>query len=353
VITSAPSSAKNTQSLTVQLLRDLKDCRRLSTEWSDLYERSPQSTPFQRPAWLLPWIDAFSARDLLIFAVRDSNRLVGLAPLLIYGREGERILALVGGGVSDYLGPLCERGREAEVIQAVLAWADACSKWDLLELTDIPFDSSLLSMPVFQSHIYEHDLVSVLHLPADRNELLHAFSKRQRANLRNAASRLQRAGGGQVETATLDTLTDFLDDLFRLHTTRWSRSGQRGVLHDESTRNFHRYCAPALLAQKVSQIHRLRMEERTIAIIYSLWDRGTVFCYLQGFDPAYASLSPGTQLMFAVIEEAQNQSFRKFDFLRGHESYKQHWRAEPQPTYRITINKPQLAERLKCGPHQV
>lgn len=347
MITSAPTSAKNTQSLTVQLLRDLEDCRRLSTEWSDLYERSPQATPFQRSEWLLTWIDAFSPRDLLMLTVRDGGWLVGMAPLLIYRRDGKHVLAFAGGGVSDYLGLLCEPGRKVEVVQSLLECLASNPSWDLLELTDIPADSLLLKLPVFESHAHEHDSISLLHLPAGRNELLHAFSKRQRANLRNAASRLQRAGGGIVETATPGTLTEFLDDLFRLHTTRWSQSGQPGVLHDESTRNFHRDCAPDLLAEGVLKIHRMRLGGQTLAILYSFWERETVFAYMQGFDPAYASLSPGTQLMFAVIEEAQNQGFRTFDFLRGHESYKQHWRAAPQPTYRITIDKPQLAQRLR------
>jgi CelD/BcsL family acetyltransferase involved in cellulose biosynthesis len=347
VIKCAPATENHPYFLTVQLQNDTRGLRSLSAEWNDLYERSTEATPFQRPAWLLAWIDAFSPGDLLVLTVRDGGELIGVAPLLIYSRDGTRILAFAGGGVSDYLALLCDRNREAEVVQAVLEWADALSNWDLLELTDIPADSSLLSLPVFQSYIYEHDSVSVLHLPADRGELLCAFSKRQRANLRNAGSRLQRAGGGEIEAATSETLPEFLDDLFRLHTSRWSQSGQPGVLHDKSTRDFHRYCAPALLAQGVLKIHRLRIEERTIAIIYSLQDRGTVFCYMQGFDQAYASLSPGTQLMFAVIEEAQRQGLIKFDFLRGQEAYKQHWRANPQPTYRIMISKAQLAKRLK------
>ena len=355
MITSAPTNQSRAQALTVQLLRHAEDCRSLGVEWNDLYERCAEATPFQRPAWLLAWVDAFSPHDLLMLAVRDGDDLVGIAPLLIYPRDGKRMLAFAGGGVSDYLGLLCERSREEEIVQAVLEWADACSNWDVLELTDIPSNSQLLSLPMFQSHTYEHDSVSILHLPTNGGKLLHAFSKRQRANLRNAASRLQRAGGGRIETATPETLSVFLNDLFRLHTTRWSHSGQPGVLHDENTRNFHRRCAPALLAQRALQIHRLRIEDKTVAIIYSLRDRGTVFCHVQGFDLSYAFLSPGTQLMLAVIEEAQKQGFRKFDFLRGQEAYKQHWRAQPQPTYRIAINKAQLAEQLNRikAAHQV
>jgi len=344
VITLLPTSERLAQSLTVELLKDARDLRRLGTEWSHLYECCADATPFQRPAWLLAWVDAFCPRDLLIVTVRDGGNLVGLAPLLTYRKGGQCILAFAGGGVSDYLGLLCAPGREADVVQSILACLTSQPNWDVLELTDIPGDSSLLKLPVFEPHTQPHDSVSVLPLPGDKNQLLHGFSRRQRANLRNAASRLLRAGGGRIESATTETLGEFLHDLFRLHTTRWSKTGQPGVLHDESTRNFHRDCAPDLHAQGLLKIHRMRLGEQTIAILYSLWEGETVFAYMQGFDPAYASLSPGTQLMFAVIEEAQSQGFRTFDFLRGQEAYKQHWRAQLRSTFRVSVNRTQLAE---------
>ena len=172
-----------------------------------------------------------------------------------------------------------------------------------------------------------------------REEVSHLFSKRQRANLRNARSRLQKAGGGKLEIATLESLPEFLEDLFRLHTTRWSSSGQPGVLNDESIRNFHRLSAPQLLKKEILRLYRLRSDDRTLAVIYSLFERDTVFCYLQGFDPEYAYFSPGTQLMFMVIEEAVRHGMQKFDFLRGDEAYKQHWRARKEPTFRVQITR--------------
>jgi len=331
--------------LSTQLLSDLRDLKGLTAEWSDLCARCPDATPFQRPEWLLPWIEVFSPRDCFTITVRDGRRLIGLALLLIYQRDGKSILAFAGGGHSDYLGLLCDRGREAEVVESVLAFVTTERQWDLLELTDLPADSPILELPVFQGQIREHDSVSGLPLPPANEQLLRIFSKRQRSNLRNAASRLRRAGGGCVESVTIGTLKEFLDDMFRLHTTRWAQSGQPGVLREENTRAFHQRCAPALLQHGLLRIHRLRLGVQTIAVVYSLRDRGTVFCYVQGFDPAHSSLSPGTQLMFAVIEEAQRQGFRWFDFLRGQEAYKQHWRALPQPTFRITRNKTPLRDQ--------
>ena len=137
------------------------------------------------------------------------------------------MLAFAGGGVSDYLGMLCEAGREADVWQAVIAAVQA--DWSVLELTDLRPNSEILKLHSLKPYILEHGLCFVLDLPSTHDELLHIFSRRQRANLRNARSRLKHAGGAIIETATQDNLLEFLDDLFRLHTSRWSQSGKPGV----------------------------------------------------------------------------------------------------------------------------
>jgi CelD/BcsL family acetyltransferase involved in cellulose biosynthesis len=325
--------------LSVRFLADVGELISLTAEWNDLYERCPDATPLQRPEWLLPWIEKCCPCQWFAITIRDGNRLTGLALLLAYPRDGKRILAFAGGGVSDYLGLLCEPGREAEVVETIIESVVAERDWDVLELTDVAADSALLKLSLFQGQIREHDSVSVLPLPEAKEQLLGIFSKRQRANLRNAASRMQRSGGGHIESATSETLAEYLDDLFRLHTTRWAQSGQPGVLADQNTRAFHERCAPALLSKGILKIHRLKLGAGTIGVLYSLWERGTVFCYMQGFDPAYAKLSPGTQLMFAVMDEAQRQGIRRFDFLRGQEEYKEHWRAQAQPTFCITRTK--------------
>jgi CelD/BcsL family acetyltransferase involved in cellulose biosynthesis len=335
--------------LSVRLVDNVSELGSLTGEWNDLYERCPDATPFQRPEWLVAWIEIFCPRHWFAITIRDGSRLIGLALLLVYHRDGKNILAFAGGGVSDYLGILCEPGREAEVVETMIEFVVAEGYWDVLELTDVAAESALLKLRVFERQIREHDSVSVLPLPEVKEELLGMFSKRQRANLRNAASRMQRSGGGRIESATSEILAEYLDDLFRLHTTRWAYSGQPGVLGDESTRAFHERCAPALLSKGILKIHRLKLGEQTIAVVYSLWERGAVFCYMQGFDPAYAKLSPGTQIMFAVIEEAQTQGIRKFDFLRGQEAYKQHWRAQAQPTFCITTHKGPLTKNVTAA----
>ena len=318
-----------------RILRNLAELSEIASEWADLWEHCPAATTFQRPEWLLPWIEKFSPQQICAIEVRLHARLVGFAPLLIYPRDEDRVLAFMGGGVSDYLDVLADPQWETEIVECVLQSVVDQTEWTTLDLTDLPSTSVLLRTPHLATHASKHDTCSALTLPQTRDELLHLFSKRQRSNLRNARSRVLKAGGGQVEIATTETLPEFLDDLFRLHTTRWSVAGQAGVLHDERVREFHRASAPALLGRGTLRLYRLRTQGRTLAIIQCFFDRDTVFCYLQGFDPEFAYFSPGTQLMFLVLEDAVRLGMRKFDFLRGLESYKLHWRAQAQPTFRL------------------
>jgi CelD/BcsL family acetyltransferase involved in cellulose biosynthesis len=345
-MTSSPISSA---ALTSRVLSTADEFKSIAVQWRELFGRAAQATPFQHPDWLLCWIDAFRPRELIGVAVFAGSRLIGFAPLLIYPRGNERVLAFAGGGVSDYLGILAEEAAEAEVWNEVLRTAQSFSEWTLLELTDLSCSSTLVAKYQSTPSLHEHDVCYVLTLPSGGDELLHVFSKRQRANLRNARSRTRREGDAVIEVAGVENLSDFMDDLFRLHGDRWTHAGQSGVLSDDRVRQFHLAAAPALLSSGILRLYRMRLDGRTIAAIYTLYHRDSVFCYLQGFDPRFSHLSPGTQLMFGTIQDAVRLGMRRFDFLRGEEAYKLHWRPEGEPTYRVELARNVLEELFRSA----
>src|SRR6202040_4248231 len=118
----------------------------------------------------------------------------------------------MGGGVSDYLDLLVDPQWEQEIVVAILDALRLLDDWRTLDLTDLP-TGSVLSRTNLTRLATPHDNCSAFLLPKTREELLQHLSKRQRANLRNARSRIQREGGGVVEVATADTLPEFLEDL--------------------------------------------------------------------------------------------------------------------------------------------
>ena len=319
---------------TTRLLTSGAELGNLITEWGELCRLCPDATPFQTPEWLLPWVEVFAPEKVRALEVRCDRHLVGLAPLLIYGRGDDLVLAFMGGGVSDYLNVLIAPQYRDETVSVLFEAISNLTGWTVLDLTDLP-SHSVLQQTSLTGIATPHDNCSALSLPTTKEELVHLLSKRQRANLRNAHSRLKRAGGGQVEFATAETLQDFLNDLFRLHASRWSRSGEPGVLADEQTRAFHCRSAPNLLAKGALRLSRLRIKDDTVAVLYSLIGGLTLFCYMQGYDPDFAALSPGTQLMFSAMESAVSSGISRFDFLRGEEAYKRHWHAQNESTYRI------------------
>jgi CelD/BcsL family acetyltransferase involved in cellulose biosynthesis len=333
--------------IATRVLRSLDQIRAITPEWRELFERS-HATAFQSPDWLLAWMEVFSPEKLMFVEARRGGHLIAVAPLLIYRRDQKPVLAFAGGGVSDYLDVLVEPGFENQSLRAILRSAVSINEgWTALDLTDLPRQSPLLALPPFRNSTCRHDSCSVLRLPSAKDDLLQLISKRQRANLRNARSRLQRAGGGQIEIATAENVSEFLNELFTLHTRRWSDRGNTGVVADAKIREFHRRCAPELLKAGFLHLSRLRLGEHALAVIYSLFSKQAAYCYLQAFDPEFARVSPGTQLMHSAICDAIHRELKEFDFLRGEEAYKQHWRPQCTPTYRIQMGRRELAATLQ------
>jgi len=326
-----------------RILRSFDELVSIVADWAQLHERCCDATPFQRPEWLLSWIEVFAPHELRVVEVREGDRLVGLAPLLIYPRDSERVLAFAGGGVSDYLTLLLQPGSETEVFHEICGALEKDRGWSVLELTDVSRYSGLHKIGELRAYTVEHDSCSVTVLPPNCEELSRLFSDRQRANLRNARSRLGRAGGGEFDVATRETLPDFLEELFKLHTLRWSAMNQPGVVQDGCVQGFHLLSSPRLLASGCLRLYRMRVQGRTAAVVYSLFQRDTVYCYLQGFDPGFSFVSPGTVLIFSLMQDAVRRGMRRFDFLRGREPYKQHWRPQVEPTFRISASHSEIA----------
>jgi CelD/BcsL family acetyltransferase involved in cellulose biosynthesis len=188
-----------------------------------------------------------------------------------------------------------------------------------------------------------HDSCPVLRLPSSIEELPKVVPPGQLRHLRAARRRIGRAGKCGIEVATRETLDEFLEALLQLHGRRWRESGELGVLADERVQAFHRLAGRALLERGVLRLYALRFEGRLIASLYVLGERDVIYCYLQGFDPAYAEFSPGMQILGAVVEDAVKQGKGSVNFLRGRESYKYKWGARDELTYRLTLTRQVLS----------
>lgn len=318
----------------MSMLGGMTEINRIIPEWAELWSRCHRATTFQRPQWLVPWIEVFRPSDPVFLEVRSGDRLVGIAPLLLYRRSAERVLALMGGGVSDYLDVLVDPKFDREALCAIHQFVvNEIPEWDVAEFTDIAGESPLLKSWPTARRIQGHDACPVLNLPASEEALKTVVPPHKLRNLRNARRRLERASGGQVQLANRETLADLLEIMMSLHEKRWSESSRTGMLAEDAVKQFHRCVAPQLLDAGVLRLYALRLDDRCIAAIYTMFEKATAYCYLQGYDPQFRAFSPGTQILGHVIEDAVRGGITKINFLRGREPYKYGWGATDETTF--------------------
>ena len=176
----------------------LEELVALESEWSGLWSRCPEATPFQSPDWLIPLSTQVSGGDLCVLAMRHQGRLIGLAPFLFRTIDQGRHLVLLGTGVTDYLDVLFEPAFADECGAALLCWlADNRDKWDACDWQQLRSGSTLLAYetpPEWTSQINVQEVCPVLSLPEQIRELPRTGPLRMLEKLRNYRRRLRKLG---------------------------------------------------------------------------------------------------------------------------------------------------------------
>jgi CelD/BcsL family acetyltransferase involved in cellulose biosynthesis len=321
-----------TESISCDKICDSAAFAALEHEWWGLWRRSAVATPFQSPAWLLPWWRNFAPGELLVFTARQSGRLVGLAPFYVEtGRRGRRVLP-VGISVTDYHDVLVD-AELGDVVCDALAWCMATQQdvqWDAWEFTELAAGAQALHLDSFAGceEFADHcSACPVLTLPATIEALPQVLPFRKRRALRLARNRATRQGSVEIETAEASSAPRMLEALVRLHGARWQARGETGVLSDPRVQEFHRDVVPRLADARLLRLYEFRIAARAVAVYYGFLHRDCAYAYLTGFDPNYEFESPGVLLLGHAIEQAHREGAREFHFLRGQETYKYQWGA--------------------------
>ncbi len=314
--------------LETTLIERTGDLVRLLPEWWALWSRSERATPFQSPAWLLPWWQTFRPGDLMTVAVRRDGLLVGLAPFYREdGPYGRRLLPL-GIGITDYLDILVDGAPLAAVGAAIAeAYDRQSARWDVWCLEELRPGALARIMPLgsLRQEESQQSACPVLPLPSTEADWSRTRAGRR---WRRAWNRVLRHDRVELVEGTGFTAAALLEDVIALHTQRWSAAGESGVLAGAEVRLFHRTAVPRLLASNLLRLFGLRVEGRMVAAYYGLSHRREAYAYLNGFDPAFGFNSPGTALIGHAIRDAIASGNTAFHFLRGQEPYKYAWGAE-------------------------
>jgi CelD/BcsL family acetyltransferase involved in cellulose biosynthesis len=361
-----PINLDQRSKLRFQEYRSWDELALIRTAWGELLAESSSRTIFLTWEWLKPWWDAFGeGRQIIALAASDDEG--GLAGLALLSSERRRIvtgitlktLRLLGDGStdSDTLDFIVREGYEGPFVKSVLDWcAQHESEWDILELNTVPQPSAVARelQNEFAARGWvcwqRENVHQIVALPGKWEEYLSSLSKNMRASVNSKMRKLEKRY--QVQRRKCESpeeLSEFLDQLYRMHTMRWSLLEQSGSFFLPARRQFYTEMARAFLQRGWLDFWLLELNGKPAAAEFG-FHYGKTYYFLQtGFDPAYFADSVGFVLKAQIFRELIKQGMEAYDFLGDDDPYKQRWAPQTHTTLFRTCARPGTRGSLFIG----
>jgi len=298
----------------------------LASCWADPNQRLGWNSIFVLPAWLKVWWQEFgSGVELYLGVVRQGEKVVGIAPLLV--REG-RASIIGSADVCDYLDFVVAPDIARDFFNVLLD--DLKEKGiNHLDLMPLRPDSTVLTylVDIAQNRKYEvhcrQEGVSVeVDLPGTWDEYLAMLGKKQRHEVRRKLRRLWEAGNVDYHCLEVSQEAgDFMDTFLKLFSL--SRE-EKASFMTAQMKSFFRSLAEAMAEIGLLRFGIVELDKATVAMIMGFDYNDAMYLYNSAYDPQYNSLSVGLLCKVLCLKESIKRGKKKWDFLKGGEPYKYH-----------------------------
>lgn len=291
------------------------------------------------PVWLEVWWRVFgSGAEPYLGVVRQGEEIIGIAPLILE----DKTASIIGSAdVCDYLDFVVAPGREKAFFTVLLD--DLRQKGiSHLDLNLLRPDSTVLTGLVPLAHDWKHDVrcdqedVSLeMDLPATWDEYLALLAPKQRHEVKRKLRRLEEAG--IVDYRVVDdrgSVSSVMDVFLRLFAESRKEKADFMTTRMES---FFRTLAEAMAEAGLLRIGILELDTLPAAIVMTFDYHECVYLYNSGYDPQYRSLSVGVLSKVLCVRDSIQRGRKRFDYLKGGESYKHHIGGRDIPLYNCQI----------------
>jgi hypothetical protein len=371
----------------IHLLKSIEEIEPYADDW----DRLAEGVPFRSWTWLSHWWHCYAPEEspdfslsenliapirhpfvklgfsaqrkpgptstLAVLAVFDeTDTLIGIAPWYVdHTVANGRVLRMLGTGEvsSDYLSLLCNHGMEEQIIEAITDFLmqgpgdhpDEGLHWDMMLLDGVDFEDHAINR--LAEHLSGHECTVYrreglncwrINLPTTWEEYLALLSKKYRKQIRHLeADYLDNGRAVLSDIERIDDLPWAMDLFIDMHQRRRQMLGEPGCFASRQFETFIRGVLPELMRHGNLQFHWLELDGRPVAMEYHLTGGGVLYAYQVGIDPDALEFQPGKLLNIAIIRHAIEHGYRAFDFLRGDEPYKAHFRATARPNLEVRI----------------
>jgi CelD/BcsL family acetyltransferase involved in cellulose biosynthesis len=319
----------------------------LAGEWDGLLSPDRSDNLFSTRLWQSIWWKHMRRGDLAILTARDADgSLGGIAPWFVEQSGDLRVVRFIGcTEIVDYLDLLLRPDCAMQTVDALLEFmmSPQAPVWDRFELCNIPASSDSIHLLTettarlgLLAEVELAEVCPVIDLPDTYEAYLGELDKKQRHELRRKRRRAEEEGAEFViagsEHDIYTEIQAFLD-LMSMSTPE-----KAAFLQLPGHRAFFEEMGPVMYQLGVLDLTFLMVQGQRAATMWQFNYRDRVMLYNSGLNPdAFAHLSAGIVLLSHSIENAIEQGFRKYDFLRGDETYKFRLGARPISVFRVNI----------------
>lgn len=312
----------------------------LNSYWADFKQDLNWNTLFVLPSWSEVWWQIFgSDLQLYLRAVRQGEKIIGIAPLLVKGE----IASIIGGtDVCDYLDFIVTPGMEDDFFNVLL---NDLEQQGIRQLNVKPVrpDSTVLTnlVPIARQRKYEvfccEEGVSVeLDLPATWDDYLAKLTKKQRHEVKRKLRRLWEADNVEYRCVKVNQeVGDFINTFLKLFSL--SREDKANFMTAQME-SFFRLLAETMAKIGLLRVGILEINKLPTAIIMGFDYNNMMYLYNSAYNPEYSYLSVGLLSKVLCIKDSIQRGTKKWDFLKGAEPYKYHIGGKEIPLYACQIN---------------
>jgi CelD/BcsL family acetyltransferase involved in cellulose biosynthesis len=325
--------------------------RELKGSWNSFLLASSTPDFFRSWEWLDAWLAVFGAgKRPCILAYYDRDGLAGLAPLCSTSFFGLERITFLGAGVSDRHGFIVRPGKEDAFSRGLFQALDEHTGWQLCDLRELPADDPIsqrlhASLSPRMTQVSLQSKLPYLTLPTTWEEFLGGYSKKRRDKIKYYPRMLSRDYQWSIEEADQGNLQDRLDTLASLNVHRWLRKGVPSSFLQPGFRLFHALVAKSLLGRAL-RLYTLLVDGRPVAFLYGYSFGKRFSFYLCAQDDRFSRYGLGFILQVEAIRRAIEEGCLAFDFLRGLEDYKMHWKPQVAVNQRLLVRRGGWGSRI-------
>ncbi len=156
--------------------------------------------------------------------------------------------------------------------------------------------------------------------------LVQNFGRKHRYNIRRTARILRENPDCRVvRFSRRDEMLVALELAFRVSKASWKGTTNSDMAGSEARKAFYVDVTNHLAEEGLVQIWLLELAGCPIAVQYQLISHKAVHLLVSDFDENNHDLSPGTALLYRVIEQLHKEDIKEFDFCGDAYEYKMEW----------------------------